>query len=492
MNVVSPPPVALRKAPFRLTPESGRVLIQPFDLGCDDKCRRVIEAVLARPHDEVVRAVKCLLEEFEDRHVDLAGIFSQRYLQIRHLLPEGAEPTNTERLLIGAHFMSEYALESAALFNPSIVAHPNQTGIAADSLRIVMSLRATGEGHISSIEFRGGLIDGLGNVNIDPSLGCVTGPLKVEHPLYQNALIRGRLVDLGLLDEFIDCVLNALGASFTLEEAESQIVKEGAGARDWSREQRAAARHLLWIARCNYEVHFGNAVPLSQRVIFPQGPSERQGIEDARFVRFTDDDGGVHYYATYTAWDGESILPQLIKTDDFLHFKMRTMSGPLVRNKGMALFPRKIGGKFAMISRQDDENLFLMFSDNLYHWDTATLLARPEQPWESVKIGNCGSPIETDAGWIVLTHGVGAMRKYSIGAMLLDRETPSRVLGRLRRPLIEPDENEREGYVPNVVYSCGGLLHRGHVVIPYAMSDYATTVATVEADELVAAMREGV
>ena len=269
--------VAVRRASFRLTPESGRVLIQPFDLRDEQKSRRVIQEVLERPHDEIVDSVKCLLEEFDDRHVDLAGVFSKRFLQVQHLLPPGARPSNTERLLIGAHFMSEYALESAALFNPSVVPHPDQSGVAADSLRIIMSLRATGEGHISSIEFRSGIVDGLGNVSIDPSIGCVTRPLTVDHTSYEREAIRDRLAKMGLLTAFFEHVLEALGPTFSLEEAEHQIEKSCKDIAERPAGEHEIGHYLVWLARCNYEVRFGVATPISQRVIFPQGRASGKG-----------------------------------------------------------------------------------------------------------------------------------------------------------------------------------------------------------------------
>jgi predicted GH43/DUF377 family glycosyl hydrolase len=249
-----------------------------------------------------------------------------------------------------------------------------------------------------------------------------------------------------------------------------------------------ASRGMLLLAESNYEVRFAPGKPVSQRVIFPSTPSQSNGIEDARFVRFEKDDGAFTYYATYTAYDGKIILPQLLETPDFIHFKFFTLNGPAVQNKGMALFPRKIDGHYAMLSRQDDENILLMFSDNIHFWHTSKVLLSPAEPWEFIKMGNCGSPIETKAGWLVLSHGVGAMRKYCLGAFLLDLKDPTRVLGRLRAPLLAPNEAEREGYVPNVVYTCGALLHGRELFNPYAMSDSATTFATVNVEELLAAM----
>ena len=243
------------------------------------------------------------------------------------------------------------------------------------------------------------------------------------------------------------------------------------------------------LAKANYEIQCDPEGDISERIIFPYSPTEQNGIEDARFVLFTDEQNNSRYYATYTAFDGSVVLPQMVETDDFLRFRISTLNGPEVRNKGMAFFPRKIEGHYAMLSRQDGENLYLMYSDMLNFWYTKQLLVKPTQPWEFVQVGNCGSPIETDAGWLVLSHGVGPIRKYCIGAYLLDRSDPSRVIGRLSQPLLTPDVNEREGYVPNVVYSCGAAVHNGQLIIPYAMADYATAFATVPLQQVLEAMR---
>jgi predicted GH43/DUF377 family glycosyl hydrolase len=275
---------------------------------------------------------------------------------------------------------------------------------------------------------------------------------------------------------------------FTLEELRLSLLNIAKQLRARGEERQAAARKILTLAQSNYEVRFGADSRLSERVLFPASPSQSNGIEDARFVHFQNDDGTRMYYATYTAYDGKLVLPQFIETPDFLHFKFTTLNGPAVRNKGMALFPRKINGHYAMLGRQDSENLYLMFSDHLHFWHTTVPLLKPKFSWEFVQVGNCGSPIETEAGWLVLSHGVGPMRKYCIGAFLLDRDDPSKVIGRLREPLIKPDENEREGYVPNIVYSCGSLVHKGQLVIPYAMSDYASTFATLPLAGVLAAM----
>jgi len=283
--------------------------------------------------------------------------------------------------------------------------------------------------------------------------------------------------------------MNKIGESFSLEELRASLQTEQFRSPDgMAREDQNAAQGIWMLARSNYEVQFQPEQELSERIIFPATPSQRNGIEDARFVRFQDEDGAYRYYATFTAYDGKVVVPELVETSDFLLFRFITLNGPAAQNKGMALFPRKINGHFAMLSRQDNENIYLMFSDNVHFWNKSQVLLKPEFPWELVQLGNCGSPIETDAGWLVLSHGVGPMRKYCIGAFLLDRDDPTKVIGRLREPLLKPNENEREGYVPNVVYTCGALLHQGELIIPYGLADHATGFATVPLNQVLAAM----
>ncbi|RME95679.1 MAG: glycosidase, partial [Verrucomicrobia bacterium] len=289
-------------------------------------------------------------------------------------------------------------------------------------------------------------------------------------------------------NEFSRAVLARLDDTFRWEQLEEEVIRALRSDRFQEESRRPTADGMLALARANYEVCFDETSDLSQRLIFPTTPAEEHGIEDARFVRFIEDDGRVTYYATYTAFDGQVVFPQLLETRDFLRFKISTLNGPAVQNKGMALFPRRIHGCYAMLSRQDGENLYLMYSDMLHFWYEKRLLLRPTYPWEFVQVGNCGSPIETEAGWLVLTHGVGPMRRYAIGAVLLDRDNPEKVIGRLREPLLTPTEDERDGYVPNVLYTCGALVHAGRLIIPYAMSDQCTSFATVELKELLEAL----
>ncbi len=471
-----------------LTPDRSRVLMRPFYPSSDDIARRIVARVLTLSDEDVAKLLSYVLGEFEDRHEHVEQTFHNRFAQVRHYLGEAWELSPERQALIGSYFTHEYSPESAALFNPSIVPHPDQTGLPSGALRFILSLRATGEGHISSITFRMGTVSAQHRITLMPSVPFATEPERVPNVAYEKALFCRKLREAGVQNDFCQRVLDQLPEAFILDDLHRVLTVERRQTDPADATADRAVRGILLLAESNYEVNFAPSNRVSQRVLFPSTASQSNGIEDARFVRFQNDDGSFTYYATYTAYDGKIILPQLLETSDFAHFKFTTLNGPAVQNKGMALFPRKINGHYAMLSRQDDENILLMFSDNIHFWHTPKLLLPPAQPWEFFKIGNCGSPIETEAGWLVLSHGVGPMRKYCLGAFLLDLTDPTRVLGRLREPLLAANEAEREGYVPNVVYTCGSLLHGRELIIPYAMSDYATTFATVSLDELLTAM----
>lgn len=472
-----------------LSPNKNRVVLRAFQPPGDERILRVIARVCTLAEDEVDQQVAQVLKDFHDRHQTPKRFFEQRFESLRKYMLTDIPLSENRRLLIGAYFTQEYALESAALFNPSIVPHPDQSNLSAGELRFVMSLRAVGEGHISSIVFRSGVIRNDLQIKVDEPSCYVTTPRLVPDSRYDNDLFHRKLVELGLSTPFVNEVLGGLPESFTLGELESQLKKTYREHRSDREELSQVAEQVIMLAKSNYELQYTTNQMLSERLIFPLSPTESNGIEDARFVQFRGENGASRYYATYSAFDGRMVLPQLLETTDFLRFKLHTLNGPAIANKGMALFPRKINGQFAMLGRQDGENLFLMYSDKIYFWHTREMIVKPTNPWEYVQMGNCGSPLEVEAGWIVLTHGVGPMRKYCIGALLLDRHDPSKVLARLHEPMIVPNELEREGYVPNVVYSCGAIIHRDHLVIPYAMSDYATTFATVNLAELLSAMK---
>jgi predicted GH43/DUF377 family glycosyl hydrolase len=482
--------INVRRTRLTLHPDPARVLARPLNLGSDERVGKICRRVLALPEPEVHALLEQVQAEFGNRHTKTRAFFKRRYDEVRHCGVPDDDLTEERRLLLGAYFTHEYSLEAAALFNPSIVPHPDQSDLPPESMRFILSLRATGEGHISSITFRTGFLDRNVEIAINAPTRYCLEPAQVPNAVYERGIFERKLQELGLTGDFSRRVLQGLADSFTLDELRSCI--EMTVKQDQARDQetQAMARKILVLAQSNYEVQFSPESRLSERVLFPVTPSQSNGIEDARFVRFRNEDGTHIYYATYTAYDGKLILPQFIETSDFLHFKFITLNGPAVQNKGMALFPRKVNGHYAMLSRQDQENIYVMFSDHLHFWHSAQLVLEPAFPWEFIQLGNCGSPIETEAGWLVLSHGVGPMRKYCIGAFLLDLDEPTRVIGRLREPLIKADENEREGYVPNVVYSCGSLLCGRQLIIPYAMSDYATTFATVSLDEVLDGMEQ--
>jgi predicted GH43/DUF377 family glycosyl hydrolase len=401
---------------------------EPRDLNPTDKMRanHIVERVLALDSEAVASQLADVLDNFLGRHRNLLEKFEARAEEMEDAFARHGAFSKIQRQLIGAYFLNEYSFEASALFNPSIVPHPDQSGAPMGGLRFILSLRATGEGHVSSLTFRTGSITVHGSLIIDPTARLASSP------------------------------------------------------RICSRTSEANGDHV--------ELVFNPEEDLSERVIFPITESQSNGIEDARFVEFSDGDRTI-YYATYTAYSGRAIRSELIETRDFITFWLRPLSGAAAQNKGMALFPRKIGGRYAMIARQDNENLYLIYSDDLYQWDHGQAILKPEFPWEFVQIGNCGSPIELDEGWLLLTHGVGPVRKYSIGAALLDKNDPSKVLARSREPLLRAEPSEREGYVPNVVYTCGAMKHNDLIILPYAVSDTYSNFATIKIPALMQTMK---
>lgn len=475
-----------------LRPDPSRVLLRAFVPGGIERLEGIAGRVLAIPEARVGPLLNEVSAEFSHRHDQLSVLFLKRFKELSELIFIAEDISEQRRLLIGAYFLAEYSLEAAALFNPSIIPHPDQTGLADGALRFILSLRATGEGHISSITFRTGIIDAQNHVHVEKTDDLLIEPLQTPNPFYEKPQFIKKLHELGLRSRFTHRVVDKLAKLFTLDElrASLQLELEHSSMHNTTvHDDLESAQGIRVLALSNHEVHFKPEQSLSERIIFPSTPSQRNGIEDARFVCFVDEDGTRMYYATFTAYDGRVIVPQLVQTSDFLLFRFITLNGPAAENKGMALFPRKINGLYAMLSRQDNENIYLMFSDDIYFWHDRKVLLKPVFPWELVQLGNCGSPIETEAGWLVLSHGVGPMRQYCIGAFLLDRDDPSKVIGRLEEPLLRPNENEREGYVPNVVYTCGALVHQGQLIIPYGLSDSATGFATVPLQQVLAAMR---
>jgi len=474
--------------------DPGRVIAKPYlpgeEIAHDATTTRaglLLARILALSEADVAVMLERTLEQFGARHRNLESLLERHFQLVAHFAGD-VVLTSARRLLIGAYFTNEYSVEGAALFNPSIVPAPDQTGLRLGERRFIMSLRAVGEGHISSIEFRTGVIDAASNITFD-ALGTtlVTGDRRPP-PSYDKPQFAAKVIELGAGSALAEAVLDRLPDPFTLAQFETSL-----GVLERQGPPHAVSFETVNIMRAlatsNYVTTFPSDSLLSERVIFPAGPHETHGMEDARFVLFTDDDGRVTYYATYTAYDGFEILPQLIQTDDFLTFRITTLNGPAAQNKGMALFPRKVGGRYVMLSRRDRENLHLASSTDVRHWSDVTELHRPTRPWEMLQIGNCGSPVETEAGWLVITHGVGPMRGYVMGALLLDLDDPRRVLGSLREPLLAPQGAEREGYVPNVVYSCGVIKNGDDIILPYGMSDAAVGIAVISIPELLATLR---
>lgn len=472
-----------------LQPNQSRVLLRPFNAGDDQRTSQIIGRIMALPEDCIAPLVQAICEGFCQRHQDIHRIFLERYEQVSRFIPGGEELSDLRRQLIGSYFLAEYSLESAALFNPSIVRHPDQSELPAGALRFILSLRATGEGHISSITFRTGVIHPDHSIEVLTPTGFLTEPRQIANPAYEKPLFERKLAELNLNGKFTQRIMLKLADSFTLEELRAALQAEQFRLPDgMTQKDQATAQGVWMLGRSNYEVQFQPEQEMSERILFPATPSQRNGIEDARFVCFQNDDGTNHYFATFTAYDGRIVVPEIVETSDFLHFRFITLNGPAAINKGMALFPRKIRGCYAMLSRQDNENISIMFSDNVHFWNESIPLLKPAFPWEVVQLGNCGSPVETDAGWLVLSHGVGPMREYCIGAFLLDRDDPTKVVGRLREPLLRPNADEREGYVPNVVYTCGFLIHEGELIIPYGLADHATGFATIPLSDVLGNM----
>lgn len=476
--------LTVKRLPIRLQPDAKKVIPRFFNTG-DARARRLIERVLLLPDQQVSALLQQVQAEFGDRYSNLVAIFEKHSNEIAHLFPTDGQPglCRDKKLLIGAYFTMEYSLEHAALFNPSIVIAPDQSDAPPGHTKIILSFRATGEGHISSLVFKEATLDKDANIEISPS-GNYLYEGNVTQENRNNKIAFKALLDLTILPVITrTSMLDQLNDNFTYQEIE-QVTRKALLDMPGGTTKNKLRYDILNMVNTCYELHFETASKLSERVIFPVTYTEKNGIEDARFTRFTHDDGTQTYLATYTAYDGSFILPHLIETTDFLHFRMSPLHGKAAINKNLALFPRKINGHYAMIARIDGVNNYIMYSDDLYLWETATLLQTPQYPWEFVQIGNAGSPIETDKGWLIITHGVGPMRKYCLGASLFDLEDPQKELGRLKEPLLVPEEDERHGYVPNVVYSCGALVHEGQLFIPYAVSDYATSFATISLQQL--------
>ncbi|MFA5839031.1 MAG: glycoside hydrolase family 130 protein [Candidatus Margulisiibacteriota bacterium] len=467
-----------------IRPDKRLVITRPFRPGSETHLCNIVNRILALDESQVKELLKQTLADFAHRHKDLQSILMKNYQRIISYIKEPETLSGERKLLLGSCFTMEYSIESAALFNPSVVIYPKQNKTKNGQTRVIFSFRATGEGHISSIVFRSAIIDKDNSIlleSVSPFLGT---PEIVPNASYDRELFKAKIEEMGQLSEVAKAIYQHLPASFTPEEMNKAICLVRDSNAFTPADMDDTINHIKWLAESNYEVFFPHGQLISERVIFPLSQNESNGVEDARFVRFLDENEIVTYYATYTAYNGREILPQMIETKDFHHFKIATLNGPMAHNKGMALFPRKINGKYAMITRSDGESLYLSYSDNIHFWFEGVKIETPQNPWELVQIGNCGSPLETSKGWLLLTHGVGPMRKYCIGVSLLDLNDPSKIIGRLEEPLLMPREEEREGYVPNVVYSCGAIILNGELIIPYAISDSESHVASIPVDEL--------
>jgi predicted GH43/DUF377 family glycosyl hydrolase len=485
--------VAVNRKDINFIPDVTRVIAR-FLYTNDIRAISIIQLVLGMSEKEASDVLNPILRDYSMRHRNISKIFEKHFNNIDYLFKQleidPKELDNTQKLLIGAYFTMEYSIEAAAFFNPSIVEHPDQSETGPDEKRVIISFRATGEGHISSIVFRTGVLDKNSNLTIEPVGNMLEEAEYIRRHIYTKKTFKSKLEEMQNVHTLIppDLILDKLNDRFTYGELRN-CVEEARKASHLASDKALLFDQIMWLASSHYELDFSLDTNISERVIFPVSLNEKNGIEDARFVKFVNEKGKATYYATYTAYDGTRILPKMIATTDFYHFKVIPVHGEIAQNKGMALFPRKIKGKYVMLCRLDGFNNYIAFSNHISIWRKAKLLQKPKFPWEFVQIGNSGSPIETSEGWLIITHGVGPMREYVLGASLLDLENPEKEIGRLQKPLLMPNAEEREGYVPNVVYSCGSMIHNNDLIIPYAMSDYASTYATVNLKELLAALK---
>ncbi|HVW98127.1 MAG TPA: glycoside hydrolase family 130 protein [Mucilaginibacter sp.] len=479
--------LSIERKPIRIYPDPKRVIARFFFNG-NDRAKEVIQRVMEISEEGAFAIVSPLLQEYSKRHRNITRALNRHCSKLKPLFAELSIDYDTltvyRKLLIGSYFTHEYSIESAAFFNPSIIEDPDQTELEEGEKRVIISFRAVGEGHISSITFRRALIDQANNITVSPSGSYIDEAEIVRNAVYNKKLFFEKAavtqININVLNELEEKLDHHFEyANLRRMIIDSQKLQE-------SDMMKLEYDKVLWLADSYYEIVFSLDTDLSDRVIFPISEYERKGIEDARFVHFKDEDGSTVYYATYTAYDGSLIMPKLLQTNDFYNFKIMPLYGAGAQNKNLALFPRKINGRYAMISRIDGCNNYIMYSDKINIWEKPILLQQPKFSWEFIQIGNCGSPIETEHGWVVITHGVGPMRRYVLGVSLLKLDDPEVEIGRLKEPLLIPNNDEREGYVPNVLYSCGALVHNGKLIIPYGVSDSSTAFAEVNLSELIA------
>ncbi|MBY8962835.1 glycoside hydrolase family 130 protein [Flavobacterium sp. D11R37] len=484
--------LSVERKPVKVYPDTKRVIARFFFNG-EGRAVELIKKILAMDRERVFGLVSPLLQDFSKRHRSITKKLLRHCERVRvDIERAGADYATLDeytKLLIGAYFTHEYSIESAAFFNPSIVADPDQTNLEEGQLRVIISFRAVGEGHVSSVVFRRAIIDRQNNITVIPAGNYIDEAEKIHNLIYHKRQFLRKAKEEDINGEFLDIVDKRLGDRFDYDQLKALIMEVKQDTKD----PKIIRQYnmILSLSDSYRRISFSKDTDISDRVIFPISDFEIKGIEDARFVRFTDDNGRIIYYATYTAYDGVHIMPKLLKTTDFYEFKTSPLHGEGARNKNLALFPRKINGRYAMLSRIDGWNNYLMYSDNINEWDEPIKIQSPEYSWELVQIGNCGSPIETDCGWLVITHAVGPMRRYSIGASLLDIDNPEKEIGRLKDPLIVPNPDEREGYVPNVVYSCGSIIHNDELIIPYGLSDHSSGFVTVNLKTLLDRLTSG-
>ncbi|QDH81654.1 glycosidase [Echinicola soli] len=483
--------VSVCRKNFKFLPDSSRVVARFFWNG-QDRTEKMINRVLSMDEEQVSLILEQTLRDFASRHRNISRIFSKHFRRIQEMIgnEEGFHEglSEAQRMLIGSYCTMEYSIESAAMFNPSIVRDFDQSYLEEGEMRVILSFRATGEGHISSIVFRRAIIDKNNDLHVMKS-GDQIDLAEVTHKrLYDKKRFIKKLSEMNIPKKYSDTIMEDLPESFeyyALTTAVAKILKD----ETISIERRMALNEMTWLVDSFYDVQFSMDSDLTERVLFPISHSESKGIEDARFVNFSDGNGNEKIYATYTAYNGHTTLPKLLSTEDFYTFRVMPLHGEGAQNKNLALFPKKIKGQFAMLARIDGVNNYIMFSDKSTLWKAPIKIQEPQFPWEYTQIGNCGSPLWTKEGWLIITHGVGPMRRYSIGASLLDLEDPTKEIGRLKEPLLVPLEKEREGYVPNVVYSCGAIIHNENLILPYAVSDYSSTYAVVSMKELLGALK---
>ena len=481
-----------RSTGIRIDPDPSRVVARLFVPGLEDvgpqgsRAGAVIDRILRLDESLIEPTLQDIHERFAGRHRDLQAVFEANAQKVLTLIDPATSISPGRRHLIGAYFTHEYSIEGASLSNPSIVLHPDDAG--GDDARIVMSVRGIGEGHKSSIGFRTGTVTAAGEVSIDapsPFAQVASGTPGRNY----RSIYHAKLDLLGDDFEYVHHLMAMLPAEFDEVEL-SQALTTLSEDHSVHRLSPALVNHAINLSHWSYQVEFPDETELSERVLWPQAPPEYHGMEDARFVRFTEDDGTVTYYATYTAFDRGNISLQLLQTTDFRRFASSPMAGAAAVGKGLALFPRRIGGRYMALTRADRETNGVASSDDIRHWASFEMLQLPQEHWEVLQLGNCGSPIETSEGWLVLTHGVGPMRTYALGALLLDLEQPHRVLARTVEPILFPDDEHRDGYVPNVVYSCGGIAHGDHLVLPFGIADQRIAIATFPISELIGAMQD--